>query len=678
MDHDAFEELVNAVVAVFPTQPRMKIEADLEVTGDANATVERILSGEFLAGSRLDPDRPAKRSAGRRAADSDDGGSDDARFPPLPKSPRPSRSSAGRARKSYALSSSDASDDGGLVDPRHLATQNHAPQRRKSPRTRPLPPPPAPQSNRLTVPAPSDPNLRHADSASSDLEIMDHTSASQARPKPKAASAPADVYCLDSDSDADLRPAVAKTALPGLSSLRGASSSSPRRGFDFRLDCPLSSDDSPERAKPTRKKKAGESNAAAKPRKKAAPKKAADEYDSEAGSGSPVAKEKAKRRPKDPEKAAAQEAEKARKAAERERKKAEKEEKQREEKAHKEEQKRLREVNRVMGKKEATKDMIVDVDVGIVNRPGGGALLENLRKQDCQVSVQPHPVSDTILWRRRTRALWNPDDGNWVPLGEERIIPESFLVKLMTGDELARRIGNRTMVSHLAEIRTTFPGRDIAVLVTGLRDYLRRKRNNLSASFQDQVRQQAYGSAGPPASRAPRAATVVVGGEVVQMQDLPDAAEVSQELMRLQMMEKVRVIECEDSEETIDFMIGLTTEIAMIPHKALRENLLDFCPDGKLRKTGTDEGDTWLWMLRQIHMVEDSSASAIVQQYPTINSLYTAYKRCATMAQAEGLLQDIVVQRHGKSGETNRRLGPALSKRIHTVLMGEDPEESCR
>ncbi len=83
-------------------------------------------------------------------------------------------------------------------------------------------------------------------------------------------------------------------------------------------------------------------------------------------------------------------------------------------------------------------------------------------------------------------------------------------------------------------------------------------------------------------------------------------------------------------------------------------------------------------MLRQIHLVEDSSASAVVKHYPTLNSLFTAYQQCATRDQAEKLLADIVVQRYGKSGETNRRLGPALSKRIYTVLMGEDPEETAR
>ena len=124
MDSDGLLELVNAVVAVFPTEPRMKIEADLEVTRDANATIERILDGRFLSGSRLDPRRysgtrgPAQNVA-YEVLDSDEDvspGTGQAR-PPLP---RPRRSGGGRT--SYRMESSSDSDEG-LIDPRLLLLQ---------------------------------------------------------------------------------------------------------------------------------------------------------------------------------------------------------------------------------------------------------------------------------------------------------------------------------------------------------------------------------------------------------------------------------------------------------------------------------------------------------------------------------------------------------------------------
>lgn len=498
-------------------------------------------------------------------------------------------------------------------------------------------------------------------------------------PKPSAASAPAAVYNLDTDSEAaepvSSAPNVRKAAGGTIESSSSPAQPRPRFTYNFqpivedilsRKKAVSDDEDDFDGSSPPKKKRAP-----AKPRAK---EKSTDESSDEEPAPKPR-----KRAPKDPARAAAQEAEKARKAAERERKKAKREEQKREDQARKEEVKRVRQVNRVMNKKEASKDMIVDVDVGIVNKPGGGALLENLRLQDCQVSVQSHPIPDTILWRRRTRALWDGEKDAWIPLDEERIIPENFMVIIMAAEEFGRRIRANSISTHLAEIRSTFSGRSVILLVTGLRDYRRRLDSKTSSGYREGVLQQVYGVAGNAANQQQqRGATVIIGGQVVSVADLPPKAEVDQELMRLQIMEKIRIIEAEDNEEAIDFMIGLTTEIAMIPFKAIRENLLDFCPDGKLRKSGTDGADTWQWMLRQIHMLEENSANAVVKEYPTLNSLFQAYSRCTSKGQAERLLEDIVVQRHGKAGETNRRLGPALSKRIYNVIMGEDPEESAR
>lgn len=111
---EGLEALVDAVVAVFPTYPRMKIEADLEVTGDPDETVNRILGGNFLEGTRLDPRRYSKGKEQETATESGSG-----------QSTRPQRTSNG-GRPSYTLSDDDddmESSDEELVDPRFVLTQ---------------------------------------------------------------------------------------------------------------------------------------------------------------------------------------------------------------------------------------------------------------------------------------------------------------------------------------------------------------------------------------------------------------------------------------------------------------------------------------------------------------------------------------------------------------------------
>lgn len=70
--------------------------------------------------------------------------------------------------------------------------------------------------------------------------------------------------------------------------------------------------------------------------------------------------------------------------------------------------------------------------------------------------------------------------------------------------------------------------------------------------------------------------------------------------------------------------------------------ILDFCMDGRIR-SGADNTDTWLKMLQNIQQCTEAVAKAIVGEYPTIYSLYEAYTRCASTADAEMLLADIEV-----------------------------------
>lgn len=70
--------------------------------------------------------------------------------------------------------------------------------------------------------------------------------------------------------------------------------------------------------------------------------------------------------------------------------------------------------------------------------------------------------------------------------------------------------------------------------------------------------------------------------------------------------------------------------------------MLDFCMDGRIR-SGADNTDTWLKMLQNIQQCTEAVAKAIVREYPTIYTLYEAYTRCESTADAEMLLADIEV-----------------------------------
>lgn len=76
-------------------------------------------------------------------------------------------------------------------------------------------------------------------------------------------------------------------------------------------------------------------------------------------------------------------------------------------------------------------------------------------------------------------------------------------------------------------------------------------------------------------------------------------------------------------------------------------------------------------MLQNIQMCTDAVSKAIVREYPTVYSLYDAYKRCKSVQEAETLLADIQVEQSVLS-ERDRYVNKAMSKKIYSILMSDD------
>ena len=81
----------------------------------------------------------------------------------------------------------------------------------------------------------------------------------------------------------------------------------------------------------------------------------------------------------------------------------------------------------------------------------------------------------------------------------------------------------------------------------------------------------------------------------------------------------------------------------MLRYRESRKSRLNVCVEGI--KSGSDPTDTWVKSLQEIHMVTGPVAKAIVDEYPTIKCLYEGYRQCATIQDAEAMLEDIPVRR---------------------------------
>ena len=67
--------------------------------------------------------------------------------------------------------------------------------------------------------------------------------------------------------------------------------------------------------------------------------------------------------------------------------------------------------------------------------------------------------------------------------------------------------------------------------------------------------------------------------------------------------------------------------------------------------------------------------SAIVSRFPSPAQLVAAYTACGTVREAQELLAGLEVRRTDNVLGGTRRVGPDISRRIHTVLTSRDGEK---
>lgn len=89
-------------------------------------------------------------------------------------------------------------------------------------------------------------------------------------------------------------------------------------------------------------------------------------------------------------------------------------------------------------------------------------------------------------------------------------------------------------------------------------------------------------------------------------------------------------------------------------------------------ESSRDLGNIYLSMLCMIPGVTVRKAQAIREHFPTLRLLLDAYDKCNTETEQAKVLADI------RTGDHNRRLGPALSKAVANVLTSLDPNMAVK
>ncbi|KAJ1959549.1 hypothetical protein IWQ62_004566, partial [Dispira parvispora] len=337
--------------------------------------------------------------------------------------------------------------------------------------------------------------------------------------------------------------------------------------------------------------------------------------------------------------------------------------------------------------------------------------------------VQDTPAH-VVYWHREVKNRFDHQQGMFLPISEPRVVPEDVLVVWWTIDDLNHWVNNAdglkdlrfTLQSCYGHIRTTI------LILQGYEAWMRKQRQRHDRDFARQVRQATIaenpGTSGAsmdntddpvntrPSRRRRRQPanqeTSTNSDEVTALS--PEKAE--EFLVRIQISTGWLIQHARNVHESVQWITVYTRDIGARRYKdrtklcpevdttaetisceqnadsngigELQRSLslttnVSYSLESGIARSQTEPSAIWLHVLLQIPKVTQSVAQAITQQYPTLQSLYLAYKQVESVEAGKALLADVVVPstRSAASGDTDDfRIWPSIRDEFlsHTPL----------
>lgn len=367
------------------------------------------------------------------------------------------------------------------------------------------------------------------------------------------------------------------------------------------------------------------------------------------------------------EKAAAREAEKRRKQKEKEHAKEEK-------KREKERAAALAEVNKVRtDKKVSTPEMIVDLPTSL--SPSVKLQIETLLG-DLRVKCHSYssPVKDVVKWRRKVKARFNEDEGHWEPIPERIEQEKHAMVILQAAEfvELALGPKGSDLEAHTLKLQLNYRHHALIYLIEGLEPWMRKNRNVRNRQFQAAV--HSVGAQADP-TVADDAAPPSSAQRSRQKNPKPPALYIDEDtvedaLLQLQVLHGALIHHTKTPVETAQWVTIFTQHISTIPYRKQKDAAnasAAFCMDSGQVRTGDGAQDTYVRMLQEIVRVTPPIAVGICSEFPTVMKLLEGFQRQGPLA-----LEGINKAANRDGAFTDRKVGQAISRRVHKVFTGMD------
>ncbi|KAG2182156.1 hypothetical protein INT43_007083, partial [Umbelopsis isabellina] len=341
--------------------------------------------------------------------------------------------------------------------------------------------------------------------------------------------------------------------------------------------------------------------------------------------------------------------------------------------AEKERLKQIKEANAIrLVSTDKLHDTILCLESSLHSSEVGQAIQDQFQEKEAEIRSVDHLVKNTIQWRRKCLADWDSSSQSYIPneQGRIKVVQDKHIGVYFDMQRLVELISKNQLIPTMEQLKHQHKQCQIVMFIEGLQKYYRTRKNLQSKSFQSLVLrgiantynddQRSTSTSKKPRNNKSDQSEWLANG--------PDRNTLEDIMTTLQFEYRVMIIQTVDCAATASWVASVTANIATGGRES--NEILDFCMDGRIR-SGADNTDTWLKMLQNIQQCTEAVAKAIVREYPTIYSLYEAYTRCKSTADAEMLLADIEVQRSVIT-QRDRYVNKAMSKKIYNIIMSGD------
>ncbi|KTW32820.1 uncharacterized protein T551_00305 [Pneumocystis jirovecii RU7] len=312
----------------------------------------------------------------------------------------------------------------------------------------------------------------------------------------------------------------------------------------------------------------------------------------------------------------------------------------------------LRNVNKLKSKKECIKEIIVDIDKNILSSPLGSILSDLLKKSECEFNEWSSPIPNLIFWKRKVVAEYDEKLGYFVPIPEV-IRPEQHVLIYMKASELLKIESDSSMDELIQRLMKEFPKSKILFMIESIDALLKKIKNDRNRRYADVIR-----------------ANIELNNleknnlETILMPSEEIDEKIENMMLRLQLVHNTFIVNTSSVENSAEWIYVLTGDISTIPYKLKMKLQLSssFCMESGQIKTGVDPKDTYFKLLQMIYKVTPQIANVIIEKYPKISYLVSAFRENGPEALSNLMIGNLM----------KRKIGPVLSKRIFHAFMTSD------